>query len=122
MKSTFDDSKPIFQQIADMIADDIVDGKLNEGDQVVSTTELSKFYQINRATAQKGLAILVDAGLVFKQRGVGMFVADGAKKTLLAKRKQDFYKQFVKPMLDEAKRIHLTEEEIIHFIKEDSND
>lgn len=122
MKSTFDDSKPIFQQIADMIADDIVDGQLNEGDQIVSTTELSKFYQINRATAQKGLAILVDAGLVFKQRGVGMFVADGAKKALLAKRKQDFYKQYVQPMLDEAKRIHLTEEEIIHFIKEDTND
>ncbi|KOP82746.1 GntR family transcriptional regulator [Cytobacillus solani] len=122
MKSTFDDSKPIFQQIADMIADDIVDGQLKEGDQVVSTTELSKFYQINRATAQKGLAILVDAGLVFKQRGVGMFVAEGAKKMLLAKRKQDFYKQYIQPMLDEAKRIHLTEEEIIHFIKEDSND
>ncbi|WP_313800837.1 GntR family transcriptional regulator [Cytobacillus sp.] len=122
MKSIFDDTKPIFQQIADMIADDIVDGQLKEGDQVVSTTELSKFYQINRATAQKGLAILVDAGLVFKQRGVGMFVAEGAKKKLLAKRKQDFYKQYVQPLLDEAKRIHLTEEEIIHFIKGDSND
>ncbi|MGG3890754.1 GntR family transcriptional regulator [Metabacillus fastidiosus] len=122
MKSTFDDTKPIFQQIADMIADDIVDGLLEEGEQIPSTTELSKFYQINRATAQKGLAILVDAGLVYKQRGVGMFVADNAKETLLAERKKDFYKQYVQPMLDEAKRIHLMKEEIIHFIKEDSDD
>ncbi|MED4531564.1 GntR family transcriptional regulator [Metabacillus fastidiosus] len=122
MKSTFDDTKPIFQQIADMIADDIVDGLLKEGEQIPSTTELSKFYQINRATAQKGLAILVDAGLVYKQRGVGMFVADNAKETLLTERKKDFYKQYVQPMLDEANRIHLTKEEIIHFIKEDSDD
>ena len=122
MKSNFDDDKPIFQQIANMIADDIVDGQLKEGDQVLSTTELSKFYQINRATAQKGLATLVDAGLVYKQRGVGMFVAEGAKMTLLAERKKDFYKQYVQPLLDEAKRIHLTKEEIIQFLKEDSND
>ncbi|MGG3800856.1 GntR family transcriptional regulator [Metabacillus fastidiosus] len=122
MKSTFDDTKPIFQQIADMIADDIVDGLLEEGEQIPSTTELSKFYQINRATAQKGLAILVDAGLVYKQRGVGMFVAANAKETLLTERKKDFYKQYVQPMLDEAKRIHLTKEEVIHFIKEDSDD
>ncbi|MED4454921.1 GntR family transcriptional regulator [Metabacillus fastidiosus] len=122
MKSTFDDTKPIFQQIADMIADDIVDGFLKEGEQIPSTTELSKFYQINRATAQKGLAILVDAGLVYKQRGVGMFVAANAKETLLTERKKDFYKQYVQPMLDEAKRIHLTKEEVIHFIKEDSDD
>lgn len=122
MKSNFDDTKPIFQQLADMIADEIIDNELKEGDQIPSTTELSKFYQINRATAQKGLATLVADGLVYKKRGVGMFVAEGARKTLLAERQQEFYKQYVQPMIDEAKRIHLSEEEIIHFIKEVTND
>lgn len=105
-----------------MIADEIIDNELKEGDQIPSTTELSKFYQINRATAQKGLATLVADGLVYKKRGVGMFVAEGARKTLLAERQQEFYKQYVQPMIDEAKRIHLSEEEIIHFIKEVTND
>jgi GntR family transcriptional regulator len=122
VKSNFDDTKPIFQQLADMIADEIIDDELKEGDQIPSTTELSKFYQINRATAQKGLATLVADGLVYKKRGVGMFVAEGARKTLLAERQQEFYKQYVQPMIDEAKRIHLSEEEIIHFIKEVTND
>jgi len=122
VKSNFDDTKPIFQQLADMIADEIIDNELKEGDQIPSTTELSKFYQINRATAQKGLATLVADGLVYKKRGVGMFVAEGARKTLLAERQQEFYKQYVQPMIDEAKRIHLSEEEIIHFIKEVTND
>src|SRR5690625_7681146 len=67
VKAVFDDSKPIFQQISDMIANEIVEGELLEGDQIPSTTEISKFYQINRATVQKGLASLVDAGYVYKR-------------------------------------------------------
>ncbi|GAK00209.1 GntR family transcriptional regulator [Geomicrobium sp. JCM 19055] len=90
MKSVLDESKPIFQQIFDMIADDIVDGELLEGEQIPSTTEISKFYQVNRATVQKGLSMLVEAGYAYKQRGVGMFVAEGAKNQLLTKRKEEF--------------------------------
>ncbi|GAF63357.1 GntR family transcriptional regulator [Bacillus sp. TS-2] len=119
MKAVFDNTKPIFQQIADMIADDIVTGELKEGDQIPSTTEISQFYQINRATAQKGLSSLVQEGLVYKQRGVGMFVAKGAKEVLLKERKKLFYKQFIRPLKEEAKRIHLSEDEIIEFIREE---
>ncbi|WP_078393941.1 GntR family transcriptional regulator [Shouchella patagoniensis] len=118
MKAVFDDSKPIFQQIAEMIADDIVEGFLKEGDKLPSTTELSAFYQINRATAQKGLTTLVEGGLVYKQRGVGMFVQKGAKATLTEQRKQHFYKHYIEPLLDEAKRIDLNKSEIIHFIEQ----
>lgn len=117
LKATFDDSKPIFQQIADMISDDIIEGSLTEGDKLPSTTDLSTFYQINRATAQKGLASLVDKDLIYKQRGVGMFVQRGAKKRLLDERKQAFFVSYIKPMLSEAKRIQLTDTEVIDFIK-----
>ncbi len=118
MKPNLDDSQPIFQQIADSIKNEIVDGHLNEGDQIPSTTELSQFYQINRATAQKGLNVLVDAGLVHKKRGIGMFVQKGAKKMLLVEREKGFYKQFVLPLLNEAKRIQLPEDAVIQMIKE----
>lgn len=122
MKAVFDDSKPIFQQISDMIANEIVEGELVEGDQIPSTTEISKFYQINRATVQKGLAALVDAGYVYKKRGVGMFVSKGAKQKLLEKRKEDFYNEYVKPMMEEAKRIEIKKVELLQVIKEDYTD
>jgi len=122
VKAVFDDSKPIFQQISDMIANEIVEGELVEGDQIPSTTEISKFYQINRATVQKGLAALVEAGYVYKQRGVGMFVSKGAKQKLLEKRKEEFYKEYVKPMMEEAKRIEIKKVELLQVIKEDYTD
>lgn len=119
MKTVFDDSKPIFQQISEMIANEIVEGELLEGDQIPSTTEISKFYQVNRATVQKGLTALVEAGYVYKQRGVGMFVAKGAKQKLLEKRKEDFYNEYLKPLMEEAKRIEIKKEELLQMIKED---
>ncbi|QQK76974.1 GntR family transcriptional regulator [Salicibibacter cibarius] len=122
MKAVFDDSKPIFQQIFEMIADDIVDGELHEGEQIPSTTEISKFYQVNRATVQKGLSMLVDAGYAYKQRGVGVFVAEGAKRRLLAERKEEFHIQYVKPTLKEAKRLQMSKEEFIRLIEEDYDD
>ncbi|PYF04711.1 GntR family transcriptional regulator [Ureibacillus chungkukjangi] len=122
MKVVLDDSKPIFQQISEMIANDIVEGELLEGDQIPSTTEISKFYQVNRATVQKGLAELVEAGYVYKQRGVGMFVASGAKQKLLDKRKEEFYNEYLKPMLEEAKRIDIKKEELQNLIEEDYRD
>ncbi|GAF11753.1 transcriptional regulator, GntR family [Bacillus sp. JCM 19046] len=122
MKPVLDESKPIFQQIFDMIADDIVDGELLEGEQIPSTTEISKFYQVNRATVQKGLTMLVEAGYAYKQRGVGMFVTTGAKAQLLTKRKEEFYIHYVKPTLNEAKRLQITKEECIQFIEEDYDD
>ncbi|QQK80834.1 GntR family transcriptional regulator [Salicibibacter cibi] len=122
MKAVFDESKPIFQQIFEMIADDIVDGELREGEQIPSTTEISKFYQVNRATVQKGLSMLVDAGYAYKQRGVGVFVSEGAKDRLLAERKEEFHVQYVKPTLEEAKRLKMTKEEFIRLIEEDYDD
>lgn len=122
MKAVLDDSRPIFQQIYEMIEDDIIEGELAEGDQIPSTTEISKFYQVNRATAQKGLAVLVDEGYAYKQRGVGIFVAEGAMKKLIEQRKKEFRLQFVKPLLEESKRLRMTKEEVIKFIEEDYND
>jgi GntR family transcriptional regulator len=122
VKAVLDDSRPIFQQIYEMIEDDIIEGELAEGDQIPSTTEISKFYQVNRATAQKGLGVLVDEGYAYKQRGVGIFVAEGATKKLIEQRKKEFRLQFVKPLLEESKRLRMTKEEVIKFIEEANND
>ncbi|UQZ36825.1 GntR family transcriptional regulator [Paenibacillus sp. PK3_47] len=119
MKALLDESQPIFQQIAQMIIDDIVDGQLKEGERAPSENELSQFYNINRATARKGLQILADQDILFKQRGIGMFVKEGAKQQVLQEKQQHYRQDYIRPMLEEARRIGMTTEQIIEWIKEE---
>ncbi len=83
MPPTFVSGIPIYVQIADSIRAQILRGALRDGDQLTSTTEYSAMYRINPATAGKAFAILVDEGLVDKRRGIGMFVAEGARAALV---------------------------------------
>ncbi len=76
----FDDRSPIYLQIAEQIKNDIVTGALAEDEQVMSTNQYAAFYQINPATAAKGFAQLVDEGVLYKKRGIGMFVSPDARK------------------------------------------
>jgi GntR family transcriptional regulator len=105
--AVLDDGAPIFSQIAERLADDIADGTLAEGDQVPSTNELAAFYRINPATAAKGINVLTDNGLVEKRRGIGMFVASGARERLLDERRTRFAERYVEPMVAEATRLRI---------------
>lgn len=100
-----DDAKPIFLQIAELVENDIVEGRLAEEAQVPSTNEFAAFHRINPATAAKGVNMLVDAGILYKRRGIGMFVATGAREILLAQRREDFFNQYVAPMAKEARKL-----------------
>jgi GntR family transcriptional regulator len=122
LKATLDESRPIFQQIAEMITDDIVDGHLEEEEKVPSENELASFYNINRATVRKGLQSLVDAGIIYKRRGIGMFVKEGAKKQLLQERQNEYVTEYVRPLLDEAKRIGLSVDEVVKMIQEEEKE
>lgn len=86
---------PIFQQLAARITDDIVAGIYPEGTAVPSATDFAVFYQMNPATASRGVNMLVDLGALYKQRGIGMFVATGARELLLSMRREDLRKQFM---------------------------
>ena len=85
-----DESRPIFQQIAEQIENDIIAGVLPEETQVPSTNEFAAFHRINPATAGKGVNLLVDEGILYKKRGIGMFVAEGARARLVATRRDQF--------------------------------
>ena len=108
----FDDSRPICLQLAEMLEDGIISGAFPEGGQIPSITEYSAALKINPATALKGINLLVDAGLVYKKRGVGMFVAEGAREALLAKRREGFYESQAKPAAREAKALGITLDEL----------
>ncbi|KQQ10399.1 MULTISPECIES: GntR family transcriptional regulator [Rathayibacter] len=113
-----DDSRPIFLQIAEQIENDIIAGALPEETQVPSTNEFAAFHRINPATAGKGVNLLVDDGVLYKRRGIGMFVAEGARDRLVEKRRTQFRDQFVAPLLAEAAKLGLTREELATMISE----
>ncbi|MEK6989997.1 GntR family transcriptional regulator [Paenibacillus sp. FSL K6-1566] len=114
--SVYPDNKPLFLQIKEKIEDQIVNDQLLEGEQVPSTTQLSSFYKINHITVLKGINLLVESGLIFKKRGVGMFVAEGAKEQLLRTRKNAFADDYVVPMVQEADKLGLSTEDLFEII------
>lgn len=119
MNWRFNDDSPIFTQIAKFLEDDIFTGLYPEESQVPSTTETSINYKLNPATVLKGYNSLVDEGLIYKKRGIGMFVAEGAKAKIKKKRQADFSNDFIKPMIKEAKKLNLTQEDVISEIREE---
>ena len=117
MSLQMDDSRPIFVQIAERIENDIIDGAMPEESQVPSTNQFAAFYQINPATAAKGVNLLVDQGILYKRRGIGMFVATGAKARLMEQRKEHFYEQYVVTMIGEAKKLGITVDQLTDMIR-----
>ena len=111
-----DDSKPIFLQIAGLIENDIVDGTLAEESQIPSTNEFAAFHRINPATAAKGVNLLVEGGILYKRRGIGMFVSAGARATLVSRRSEEFFEQYVRPLTAEAHKLGISPDELSRMI------
>lgn len=117
MSKLLEHDKPIYMQIREKIEDQIVNNQLNEGDQAPSTNQLVSFYKINHATVSKGVNQLVDEGILYKKRGIGMFVAEGARNTLIQKRKDAFVDNYIIGLVLEAEKLGITEREIVGHIK-----
>lgn len=116
-----DEGTPLFVQISAQLAEDIAEGSLAEGDRVPSTNELAAFHRINPATAAKGINALIDEGLLEKRRGVGMFVATGARERILADRRKRFAESYLEPMLAEAHRLGIDDDTLISLIRESAH-
>lgn len=114
---TFNEERPIFQQLAEQLEEGILSGVYPEESQVPSITEFSVTYKINPATALKGINLLVDAGLLYKKRGVGMFVSIGAPEKLREQRKERFYRDYIEKIVREAKHLGLTAEQLCEMMK-----
>ena len=112
----FDGPEPIYLQIAQQIRGEILAGILKDEDQVMSTTQYATTYRINPATAAKGFAELVDEGVLYKRRGVGMFVATGARERLLGEHRENFFTQTLDPVLAQAAVLGITTEDLIAHI------
>ncbi|NLE82073.1 MAG: GntR family transcriptional regulator [Rhodococcus sp.] len=102
-----EDGKPLFLQIAEMVENSIIDGSLPEEGQAPSSNELSAFHRINPATAAKGLNQLVSDGILYKKRGIGLFVTTGARDALRFRRRERFARQYIDPLVAEADKLGL---------------
>lgn len=117
MEFNFSGEKPLFQQVADQIAERIFNGAYLEGEQIPSTTEISKSYQINPATVLKGMNLLVERQLIEKKRGIGMFVLPGAQERVRSARKEEFLNKEVLEVVAEAKKLGITAEQLKQLIE-----
>lgn len=121
-----DSNKLIFEQVAEMVENQILDGLLNPEDQSPSTTDFANIYGINPATARKGLNILVDEGILYKKRGMGMFVTSEAKKIISEKRKNEYLTNILPDLIKNIQMLGISQDELIAEIeknyKELSND
>jgi GntR family transcriptional regulator len=113
-----EEGRALFLQIAESVEDAIVDGSLAEESQAPSTNELAAFYRINPATAAKGVAMLVEKDVLYKRRGIGMFVAPGARDRLLAERRAVFADRFIDPLLSEARKLGLGADDLSALIRD----
>ena len=116
MNEILTQEKSIYIQIKEMIEDDILRDVLLEEERVPSTNELARLYAINPATAAKGVNLLVDEGILYKKRGIGMFVATGAKAHIQGKRREQFYDNYVKSLMAEAMSLGITKKELVAMI------
>jgi GntR family transcriptional regulator len=116
-----DEGRALFLQIAESVEDTIIEGSLAEEGQAPSTNELAAFFRINPATAAKGVNMLVDKGVIYKRRGIGMFVSPGARDLLLSERRTAFADRFVEPLLVEARKLGLGPDDLADLIRTRSN-
>lgn len=114
----FNQDKPIYVQIREKMEDQIVNDQLKEGEQAPSTNQLAAFYKINHVTVSKGVNQLVEEEILYKKRGIGMFVAEGAKEKLITKRKAAFKDAFIVGLVIEAEKLGISESEIFEYIKQ----
>jgi len=111
------EGRPIFEQIMAVIESDIITGIYKTDDLIISTTQISKLYNVNPTTAVKAVSKLTDAGILYKKRGIGMCVANGAREKITERRKDLFLNQTIDSVLNEARTLGISTEKLISVIK-----
>jgi GntR family transcriptional regulator len=114
----FDDRSPIYRQIADQVKADVVSGTLDGDEQVMSTNQYVAYHRVNPATVAKAFRQLVDEQVLYKKRGIGMFVSPAARDTLRARRRERFFSDVVDPMVAEAKAVSIPIGEVMARIQQ----
>lgn len=117
MQLNLTNEKPIFRQFAEELEEGILKGIFEEETQIPSTTEVAIKFKINPATANRGVNQLVDEGIIYKKRGIGMFVAPGAREKIISKRSSGFFEKFILPLINESKNLKLSKTDLLDMVE-----
>jgi DNA-binding transcriptional regulator YhcF (GntR family) len=112
------DNQPVLIQIMEMIESEILTGVYKTDDLIISTTQISKVYSVNPTTAVKAISKLTDAGILYKKRGIGMCVAEGAQEQISKRRRYVFLNQTIDALLAEARTLGIPMNELIQVIND----
>lgn len=113
-----DSIKPLYLQIAEWLEAEVLNGNLKDDERIYSQYQLAEMFNINPATAAKGLNLLAEENIVYKKRGLGMFVALNAREFILTKHRSQMLGSMIKELVIEAKRLAVSEEELLQLIQE----
>lgn len=114
--------KPIYVQIAEYLEGEILRDSIRPDEKIYSQYQLAEMFNINPATAAKGLNLLADEDILYKRRGLGMFVAAGAKKIILTKRTNTKLKELIEETVREARQLGISKEELIEMIQKEGEE
>ena len=117
MNFNAESSIPIYVQIAEWVENEILAGRLITDGKVYSQYQLAEMFNINPATAGKGLTILLESNILYKKRGLGMFVQEGAKEQIVEKRRDEKLTILAKEIVLEARRLFVSDDELLELIK-----
>ncbi|MCR5105824.1 MAG: GntR family transcriptional regulator [Eubacterium sp.] len=112
---------PLFIQIAEWIESEILSGNIEEGESIPSTNQFASIYGINPATARKGFDLLTEEGIIYKKRGIGMFVSEGAREKLKDKARTKLIEEHISKLVEEAKKLGIGKTELIDIIRKDES-
>lgn len=112
-----DSSKPIYVQIAEWIEKEIIDGTLSADEKVHSQYQLAELFNINPATAGKGLTLLLEEEVVYQRRGLGTFVSPNGREKLLVKRKEETLRHLITNLLNEAALLGVDDHDLLSMIE-----
>lgn len=115
-------NKPVFQQIMEMVENDILSDVYKTDDMIISTTQISKLLNVNPTTSVKAISKLSDEGILYKKRGLGMCVTENAKKLIQSRRKESFINELIPEIVEESGRLGISYNELMGLIRRVSND
>jgi len=123
MSIDFKSTKGIFQQIADNLCNQILEGKLPPGERVPSVRDLAGEYEVNRNTLLRTYAILEEAGVITNKRGIGFFVSENAIELIRENEKKEFFNTYLPDFMQKVQLLKLTEadmSELLTLLKNNS--
>ena len=113
MTAHWNDSQPIYWQLKERTVAMILDGTLAEGEALPSVRNVASEFQLNPITVSKSYQALVEEGLVEKRRGLGMFVCEGARRSLIASERAKFLNEEWPAMLARIEQLGLSMEDLL---------